>query len=740
MKAYKNILKPKYILAAFIVVLSVFAEAQTYIDEDFLENLEKNAHPLLEEPNAAFKGNATPAKWDNESAVVLGYSRSVLFDRQSRGGFLTRKERSLWFVEKDRFKIKLNDNNSVQAFSEIYFRYGTKEDGFIARILKQDGSVVEIDLKNAVGVENISEVPEYFKSFFDKLANSQYQYYKTPVAGLEPGDILEYIATTKSKLDVTASGYIEFSPVYEVCSKEYPVMHNEIIIETDDKSYFKYLSLNGAPAFTKKTAADKEFFRYVFIDENRETEKDINFVSPFLQYPFVKFQVIYSNSDQVKGALIGEKGEMKTEFSRDELARKAWEDYQTVGDFYFSQGLTVQSFINQCWAELVKLGAKGWSEKDYVNKAYYLLRNKIVFRDTYLSDKVFAYIFGSLLYQRDIKSDIVISIANNVGKLKEVLFDEEIKYVIKTGDKLFCNLTDFSNPGDIPESLLNNEAYIISAPAKKGGSPVISAFTFPGTTAAENVMDVSIKAELSADLKSLMVIRTTSYKGLQKSKTSAELLKFTPYMFDDYKHYGGNPPTDNMKSKQVEEYTNSVRTLKDEFKKQKIEAVKKSLESEFNQPVKNAYFDVVTDGRDQKKNTLTVKEGFELGNFVRKAGKKYLVNLAGLMGSQLQIKKEERNRENDIDVRYPKTSTWNISFKVPEGYTAEGLTDINKSVDNETGSFSLNAKEENGFVVISISKIYKQKNIAKDKWQDMLSFIDAAYNSSYKYILLTPKQ
>jgi hypothetical protein len=721
-------------------MLSFFADAQTYIDEDFLDNLEKNARPLLEEKNAAFKEDKTPAKWDNESAVVIGYSRSVLFDRQSRGGFLSRKEKSLWFVEKDRFKIKLNDNNSVEAFSEIYFRYGTAQDGFIARIIKEDGSVDTIDLKNAVGVESVSDVPEYFKSFFDRVANSEYNYYKTPVAGLEPGDILEYIATTRSKLDVTASGYIEFSPVYEVCSKQYPVMYNEIIIETDDRSFFKYLSLNGAPKFTKENASDKEFFRYVFVDKNRETENDVNFVSPFLQYPMVKFQVIYSNNDQAKGALIGEKGELKTEFSRDELARKAWEDYQTVGDMYLGQGLTVQSFINRCWTELVKLGAKNWSESDYINKAYYLLRNKIVFRDSYLSDKVFAYIFGSLLYQRDIKSDIVISISNNIGKLNEVLFDEEIKYAIKTGDKLYCNLTDFSNPGDIPESLLDNEAYILSAPPKKSNIPGITTFTFPGSKATDNVMDVSIKAELSADLKNLMVIRTTSYQGLSKAKSSPGLLKYTPYMFDDYKHYGGNQPTENMKSKQVDDYTSSVKTLKDEFKKQKVEAVKTSLESEFGEHVQNIHFDVVTDGRDQKKKVLTVKEGFELTSFVRKAGKKYLVNLAGLMGSQLQIKKDERDRTHDIDVRYPKTSTWTISFKIPEGYTAEGLTDISKSVDNETGSFSLTAKEDNGFVVMNISKVYKQKNISKDKWQDMLSFIDAAYNSSYKYILLTPKQ
>jgi hypothetical protein len=403
MKTHNNIFSLRIALTGFGLALCMLTQAQSFIDEDFLDKIEANASFMLNENDAIFKSNQTPSKWDKESAVVIGYSRSILFDKLGRG-FMARKEQSLWFIEKNRFKIKLNDKNSVQSFSEIYFRYGNKEDGFIARIIKPDGTISNVDLKNAVGVENIGDVPEYFKSFFDKVANSSYHYYKTPVPDLEPGDILEYVTNTKSWLAVSNSGYIEFSPVYEVCSKEYPVIHNEIIIETDDKSFFKSLSLNGAPKFTKQTAAENGFFRYVFVDKNRETEKDVNFISPLLQYPVVKFQVIYSNNDQAKGALIGEKGELKTGFTRDELARKAWEDYEKVVDNIAYSYLTVQGLISQCGAELVKLGAKSWTEEIYAQKAYYLLRNKIVFQDSYLSDKKFAYVFGSLLYKRDNKS------------------------------------------------------------------------------------------------------------------------------------------------------------------------------------------------------------------------------------------------------------------------------------------------------------------------------------------------
>jgi hypothetical protein len=740
MKTHKDIFSLKILFTGLSIVLCILTQAQSFIDEEFLDKIETNASFMLNETDAVFKSNQTPSKWDKESAVVIGYSRSILFDKQSRGGFMTRREQSLWFLEKNRFKIKLNDKNSVQSFSEIYFRYGHKEDGFIARIIKQDGTIFNVDLKNAVGVENAGDVPEYFKSFFDKVASSGYRYYKTPVPDLEPGDILEYVTNTKSKLNVSASGYIEFSPIYEICSKEYPVIHNEIIIETDDKSFFKSLSLNGAPKFTKQQATENGFFRYVFTDKNRETENDVNFISPLLQYPVVKFQVIYSNNDQAKGALIGEKGELKSGFAIEELAQKAWEDYEKVGDYYLSPDLTVQGLINQCFSELAKLGAKNWTEDMYAQKAYYILRNKIVFRDSYLGDKVFAYIFGSLLFQRDIKSEILISTGNHIGSLKQVLFDEEIRYAIKVGDKLYFNLTDFSNPGELVESLLDNEAYIIYPPAKKSNTPQIKPFKLPGTTASENLAEITIKAQLSENMKNLMVVRTSSYKGLHKAKMISDALKFTPYMLEDYVNYGGESPGQHLKGKQAGDYINAVTTIKTDFSTQKTEYIKRSLQSEFRQPVSNIRFEVVSEGRSLKKNTLVTKEGFELTSFVRKAGDKYLINLAGLMGSQLQIKNEEKEREHDIDVRYPRTLKWSISFKIPEGYTAHGLTEISNSVENEAGSFTIAAKEENGFILLDISKIYKQKTISKDKWKEVMAFLELAYNSSFKYILLKPKQ
>jgi hypothetical protein len=729
----------QWLLTILISTACAAANAQDFIDEDFLDNIEANAKFVMDESAAAFSTNQTPAKWNEASGVVIGYRRSILFDKKNSGGFFTARQKNVFFFEKVRFKVLLHDKSAVQTFSEIYFRYSDKEDGFVARIIKQDGSTMPVNLKEAVELESNGDIPEFFKSFFDQTSGAASRYYKVAVPNLEPGDILEYASYTKSKLDVRGSGYVEFDPQYEVCSKAYPVMYNEIDIETDDKSFFKSLSLNGAPEFKKEPGSTPDFFQYVFIDRDRDVEKDVNFINRLQVYPVVKFQVIYANSENAKGLLIGGKGELKAGFEKEELARKAWENYQNTGDSWMTNTYTVQTFVNAAWADLKKMGAKDWADAQYVKNIYYYIRNKVVFQNNYLSDKVWAYIFGSLLYQRDIKSDLIISTSNSIGKLKDVLFDQEIHYAIKINNQIYFNCTDHSIPGELHQNLLGNEAYLLTPPEGRSKQPEIKPIKLPDAGPADNVASYVINASVSPDFSNAIVSRTSTMTGMVKTSNISDVMRLTTYMLDDYKYYGGESPVEKMRASQQDEYEKSIKAIKEEYKKAKPDFVKGELEKEFQQKVKFTNFTIASDGRSEKKKDLIFTEDFELSGLVRKAGKKYLVNLSGLVGPQLQIKKEERVRKLDISVGYAKTYNWTINFKIPEGYTAAGVEELNTSVDNETGKYSCEAKQDGTTVTIKITKVYKQTSVPAAKWPQMLAFIDAAYNLSYKYILLKPK-
>jgi hypothetical protein len=729
----------KKILPLILVVIFCAAGtfAQNIIDEDFLDVIDKNAAPLWQQAAPQFIANTTPDKYTKESAVIIGFKRELSIDKKSKFGFLTKGERSLLFYENIRFKIKLNDKNAVNAFTEFYFRYSDKEDGFSAKVYKNNGITSSVNLADAVRVESAGSVPEFFKSFFDQEINAQNRYYKVAIPDLEPGDVLEYVTITKSKLDVRGNGVVQFSPQYELCSKKYPILFNQIAIETDEKSYFKALSKNGAPEFKKEAAANAEFFRYVFTDTDRPTEKDVNFINAYRQQPFTKFQVIYSNKEDVKGVLIGAKGEIKSGFTKEELAKRAWEDYAQTGDYYLGN-VTIQSYVNSLWSELKKLGAKDWSDKDYIKNVYYRLRNMVMFRDNYLSDQTAAYLFGSLLYQKDIKSDLIITVSNSIGDLKDVLFDNEIRYVTRVGKDFYFNFTDHSNPGELVESLLGSSGYIIQEPEKKTGNQVIVPVQLPDAAAEQNTALYEINASLNADLNTLTVSRASTYKGISKNRNISDAMKFTTYMVNDYRNYNGNDPTEKMREREEEEYQKMLRTLKERYAEEKPKFVKEELQNEFSRKITYKNFSITSDGRSPKTQDLKFTEEFELPGMVRKAGKKLLVNIPGLVGSQLQFKKEERTRNNDIDVSYARALGWKINFKIPYGYTLEGLTELAANINNEIGTYSCTASQANGTATIEIRKIYKQATFSKAKWNDMLAFVDAAFNTSFKNLLLKP--
>ncbi len=731
-------MKNFFVLCISLALYSSISFGQSIIDDDFLDIIQKNASPLWGQAPPPFLVSTIPAKYAKESAVIFGFKRELTIDKKTSFGFMTKGERSLQFYENVRFKIKLNDKNAVNAFTEFYFRYSDKEDGFAAKIYKADNVVNTVKLADAVKVESAGSVPEFFKSFFDQELNAQNRYYKVAIPDLEPGDILEYVSITKSKLDVRGNGVIQFSPQYELCSKKYPILFNQIAIETDDNSYFKAMSKNGAPDFKKETSASNaSFFRYVFTDNDRPRDKDVNFINPYRQQPFTKFQFIYSTKEDVKGLLIGTKGEIKSRFSKDDLAKKAWEDYSQTGDYFLEQ-VPIQTYVNNLWSELKKLGAKDWSEKEYIRNVYYRLRNMVIFRDNYLGDQTAAYLFGSLLFQRDIKSDLIISVSNQVGGLEDVLFDSEVRFVTRVGKEYYFNFTDHSNPGELVYSLLQSQAYIIQEPQKKTGTQSIEPIQLPGAGADINTALYELNVSLQPDGNTLAVSRTTTSKGMDKNKIIADVHKFVPYMLNDYKNYNGNDPTEKMKSWEEEKYTDMARTMKDRFKEEKPKYVKESLQNEFRNKVKYTNFTINSDGRSLKTPDLKFTEDFELQGMVRKAGKKILLNLNGLVGSQLQFKKEERTRTNDIDVSYARSLQWKIHFKIPAGYTLEGLSELSTNIDNEIGSYQCVASQENGTATIQITKTYKQASFSKNKWNDMLAFVDAAYNNSFKNILLKP--
>jgi hypothetical protein len=362
------------------------------------------------------------------------------------------------------------------------------------------------------------------------------------------------------------------------------------------------------------------------------------------------------------------------------------------------------------------------------------VRHAQVYSNFYFTERQFAYIMAALLARQRIPAEVIVSTPNNLTRLKDLLFEDELSWCLRVNNKFLFRPGEHNNPYDLQENLLENEAYKL--PANSRDSTV--RLQLPGTKAEENSSKYMITAGIDATFNHINVERTTEHRGLQKQQYSEEALRFIPYMFEDYKVYYGDDDMNLLPERYQDEYYEKRKALKEEFARLKPDYMKKQAQDDFGSPVQYRQFELVSDGRSHKKTELVVKEKFSVADKIRKAGKKYLVNVAGLMGGQLQIKKDEQTRSFDIDVRRPRSLYWQIKFTVPAGYTVGGVENLHTTVDNETGAFKSTAKLEGNLLTIEVTKTYKQRHITKDRWPDMLAFVDAAYNFGHRLILLKP--
>ena len=306
----------------FIVLLSVITINVTAQGDDDtfspskLEDIAKNMKVVWNDADADFAVTAIPEKWKDESGVIIAQKTRFSFDKDAN---------KLAVYEITRRRIKLNDRDAVNSYSSVYFRIGSSNDGAGIKIIKANGMVQDVSLRNAIYVEDNSDVPSEFQPYIGKVrtyldkSKSRVIYYKVAVPDLDPGDIIDYGTIFYDDNTVKKMSFIEFDPIYFVCTREYPVIAQKFEIDTDDKSFVNSKSTMGAPLFKETGNSNAD---YSWEDRNREKLKDTRWVNKLVELPMVKFQIVFSRVENRSDLFIGDKGELKQNISPEELAKK----------------------------------------------------------------------------------------------------------------------------------------------------------------------------------------------------------------------------------------------------------------------------------------------------------------------------------------------------------------------------------------------------------------------------------
>ncbi|MBL0131034.1 MAG: hypothetical protein IPP43_07815 [Chitinophagaceae bacterium] len=708
-----------YIFISFFISFAALAQD----DEDTfspskLESIAKNMKPLWEDGDADFTVIATPDKWKEESGVILAQKTKFAFDKDAN---------KLAVYEITRRRIKLNDRDAVNSYSSVYFRIGSSRDGAGIKVIKANGTVQDVSLRNAVYVEDASDVPSTFTPYIGKASTvydkskSRVIFYKIAIPDLDPGDIIDYGTIFYDDNTVKKMSFIEFDPIYFVCTREYPVVSQKFEIDTDNNSFVNSKSTMGAPLFKETGNGNAD---YSWEDRNREKLMDTRWVNSYVELPMVKFQIVFSKSENRADLFIGDRGELKQNITPPELAKKMNNLYNRLdGSVYYTMA---KGYLKQ-------LGYGDMKEEDFIQKSYYILRHMSHYRANGFSSELFASCLTQCLDLRKIPYELIVTTPANLTRPENIIFRTEPEWMVRVKDKYIFNATLFSNPYDYKEEFLNTPAYIISL----GKNPTATPITLPASTPDENITTNTITASMDTSGRNLVVVHQKAITGLSKQFYNIQGLVYTTALDDDHRSYGGEDDIRaGMKGTVLESYEDKLRERKKEDKTRKLEYMKKAFEDEYATITSYTEFLLNTEGRTWRKQELNYTSKFELGDMVKIAGNNLLVSVPGLVGEQLFISQDERKREADAYMSFPRSLRNIINFTIPEGYKVVGINNLNLNIDNEVGTFAVRASVEGNKLNLLVKKVYKQTTVKKENWPKLLEMLDAAFNFSQKKILL----
>ena len=339
--------------------------------------------------------------------------------------------------------------------------------------------------------------------------------------------------------------------------------------------------------------------------------------------------------------------------------------------------------VKNIYKLLKKRGVTEGTDDEYVKKAYYTIRSKTLY--TNWSDLGFAKVFGGLLEQRKLKYQVVATSSNVLSNINNVAFTGEIVWVIKYNNKYYSNPNEHLNPAEIPLSLNGNKVITFGVDSK---SQMVTE-VLPLSDTAANFMHFRIKASLSPDNQQLYIDQNLQASGLVKAGIIDDVLAFTPFMEVDYKNYGAEDMFDGVDEKSKTKMQDEFNAQKKEWKEEKAAFAKSQIEDEYNHEVVGEItYKVVQDGRSFKKQALLYNQNFSLASMTAKAGDDIVLSIPSLLGNQSQIRREERSRQNAVDVGYPRSTTWEIVFVIPAGYTVEGWRNCNRMLQMKPEVFT----------------------------------------------------
>ena len=532
------------------------------------------------------------------------------------------------------------------------------------------------------------------------------------------------------------------------------------------KYAIEYRSYNGAPDLVVTKNDDKEIIADVQKTNIPPFETSL-WVAPGLQLPFIRMNISLGHRGS-RAAL--KPGEVSKNSESDEfLSEKASSLSSSYYAGYWMKAAKAEydQIESETKKKLKQSGIifKDLSDAEKATQLYYILRytKMLNFNIDALAAKInignniydgLAFPIFCTIKAAGIDPAILVSTNRTGVRLSEIMDKDDLTTTtyIPASNQFFSIQSVYDIPFAIPEQvegLTQTKSFTFDHPAMIMGMKKMLGLTniaegpkVPVSSSDKNAHIEYLKLSFSPDKNNLSVNRKTSLSGFYKIDAQRQMVLYEDYYEQERKAFNDDKSLleqleDNKKSRK---YVDEVKNAFAEARKNQKDAFIKEAKEWFNQDV--------TELKDYKTDNLGVRHtapdfiyssSFNLGGLVKKAGNNMIVEIGKIQGQPLVVKPEQRKRDIDIYMPFARSVEYNIELEVPQGYSAEGISALNKKVENETGYFTVVASSTDKLINIKVKKHYLHNYEPLKNWDKVTAFMDAANDWTNAKILFKKK-
>ena len=664
----------------------------------------------------------------NGLSAVHEYTPSIVKEQRADYGSNITRAREI-----ERVMIKLLDKDAVKRHAN--FEFGKKdeqwlgniklaeiEEGFGVRVYKPDGTMHEVDLSQALPIA-------------DGKKGNKKRCNRIAIPDLEVGDVLDYFYYTEEMCDE-----LDISVRAVAFAARYPMLNCIVECSVDPTLTLEMRANNGAPVPVAHLEDGQNKFRLYTV--NLGAVPSTKYINAARQLPFLEMRILNNNSqprysteraNMIGGYAISSDAFLGRQVSgitfKPKSARKggvyvlpSQTYYQDIA--YFLRAYNYKSGIPGRAASMTKAyrkatpdaGARQLSDYTYVAVMYLSLIDDERFSPTGLSFML-----------RDAADKAKFTIPSGIGFIKSshdiplsmITSWRSPDYVAMIGGRPYNPGAVLScAPGEWPLSYQAEEGGCYrKIPEDAMTSPEM--FTIPPTKPNANTRIDEMTLTLDSATGKATLTGSISAVGGHKQILASR--------FND-RHSWLNEAEDYLGIADEDRYKDTAYDP-EAAHEELYEAMKDELaKSTGLTPSKVDTVTITSRGVMPGAKSFACDYRATFDDITADADNETVVNIGKLFADTERISGAERNRNFDAVASFPNNYIRRLRLRLPEGHSVsqEALAALERSVSNNTGSFTVSATADNDIVSIDVSQQMRDYIIPAAQWQQFLDLTDAA--------------